>query len=335
MLKAEADQNPSVNLDPMHKQSSPDLAATPLSDPKTSSSKDDTPKEQKENDAIRSVALNGFETVDEKTADADVRPHVDEDSPRTSRQRLTAEQSEAAELLAENALRSAVMEIVADNQGTQKNGNAHPNDKTSMPPALANDDTSPPPPLEKTTQAAWRRMARSYGVKQQQVRVERELMKNQGRRAVRPKTRRGNQTIDETAADIAAFEQWGFAPSLPQENSRARSAGAQQSGVDGQIAFTMPGTFNAWRENADHLLRDEANGYYTGPDPAVTAVAIKRLRKARLNTAEVLSAALHVSSVSLFDSMLELVYSWLCAHSAHRSWHHSKLLQPFSRSTMR
>jgi hypothetical protein len=269
------------------------LAATPLSDPKTSSSKDDSPKEQKVNDAIRSVALRGIEIVDEGTADAEVRPHVEDNSPRLSRRRLTVQQSEAAELLAEKALRSAVMEIVADAQAVRSDGKADRNGKTRVAAALADEDTSPPP-LEKTRQAAWRRMARSYGVKQQQVRVERELLKNQGRRAVRPKTRRGDQTIDEDVADIAAFEQWGFAPRQPQEKPQA----VHQPGVGGQIAFTMPGTVNAWRENADHLLRDEANGYYTGPDPAVTAVAIKRLRKARLNTAEVLSAALHVSYFS-------------------------------------
>ena len=211
------------------------------------------------------------------------------------------------------------MEIVADNQAAQRNGKPHPNGKMRVAePSLSNNDTSPPPPLEKTTQAAWRRMARSYGVKQQQMRLERELLKSQGRRAARPKTRRGQQTIDEHVADIAAFEQWGFAPSLPQDDAHARSSGAQTSGVGGQLAFTMPGTVNAWRENADHLLRDEAHGYYTGPHPAVTAVAIKRLRKARLNTAQVLSAALHVSSVSLCDSMLVLVRLVVCS-LAHRS----------------
>jgi hypothetical protein len=330
-LALKADPDPREPVDPgqhdtdsLPKQSSPDLAATPLSDPKTSSSKDDTetPKDHAAFEPNRSVVSSRRgdvhesddrvdEVKEEATGDdAEVVPDVEQDSPRTSRQRLTAAQSEAAEQLAEHALRNAVIEIVADAEASRRDSSkvdavilaADPVGSNSLAPAAgAVDSESLPPPLEKTTQAAWRRMARSYGVQQmksQQMKLERRKMKKQGRKAVRPKSRRGNQSVDDATADIAAFEKWGFAPSLPQEKAPATAASAAAQGVGGQIPFAMPGKVGAWQENADHLLRDDANGYYTGPvSAAVSAVAIKRLRKARLDTAEVVGAALHVSSL--------------------------------------
>ena len=169
MLKAESDE-PYPMLEPVAKQS-PDLAATPLSDPKTSSSKDskdDTSKEQKEMRFEAAAAV-----ISE--ADEDLNNSGEIDSPRTSRQKLTAAQSEAAEELAEKALRNAVIEIVADAQAAQRKdggGGSGPSVAVAIDPLVGLVASAPdealPPSLEKTTQAAWRRMSRSYGVQQVQ-----------------------------------------------------------------------------------------------------------------------------------------------------------------------
>ena len=142
-------------------------------------------------------------------------------------------------------------------------------------------------------------MSRSYGVQQQktarEMQTQRRKMKKQGQSQARPKSRRGNQAADDVAADIAAFEKWGFAPSKASNEDDNGAAAAGAATAAPKPAFAMPGKVGAWQDNADHLLRDDANGYYTGPvSAAVSAVAIKRLRKARLDTAGVVGAALQV-----------------------------------------
>jgi hypothetical protein len=110
MLKAEPHlDDPDPKLEPAAKQSPDDLAATPLSDPKTSSSKDskdaDTPTHQTE----MRVGVNAAVVISEAEEDLDRNNTAavsgQPDSPRTSRQKLTVAQSEAAEALAVSPLR--------------------------------------------------------------------------------------------------------------------------------------------------------------------------------------------------------------------------------------
>ena len=154
---------------------------------------------------------------------------------------LTEAETEAAEHLAEHALRQAVMEIVAD-----ANGCAGPllESQAAMLPAQA--DTTVPKSLAKTTQAAWRRIARSYGV----FNSEKAEQEDGGEITARQERwiaaeRKAKARVESQAARATTR--------LP-----ASAAGGTDT-LDEQLnAEPERGSVPYWQANVDHLLREPA-----------------------------------------------------------------------------